>query len=522
MRKRSSLSAFLIGILSFLAGTPVAWAASCPDGKGGNVPCYPLQYHGGPFLETFSIHPLYYGVWSAAEIAKEQAYLEGLAAYLSGKNAPTFQQPMLRQYGVEKVTVAAAKTASAGGATGTLSQKDVENIIAANQSSGNLEAYGPHRLILLLPGTGFTASGKNSACGDGGGCHNSESTSKFWAVVPKAQELVVVAHEVFESATDPAINNFDGWDEAVDQCDNAPNISLPAFDAPSAGLTFQIPPATDNTNGGACSVTGYTNLGELQDYEVTHDQFLNDYNTLYSQGWRLYILQGYVLSNGGVRYNAVWRPGVLNEKLLLAGSSEQFQSQESTLYAQGWSLYILQSFIIGSGQVLYNAVWRPAPPKDQVKEQVMAGVTLQQFQSSYSALNLENWRLYILQAYVTNSGEVRYNAVVHPGDLAEDDFLEANKVNYESEYATLNPDGWRLYIFQSFPTPGQQLYNGVWRHGTHNEKTLYGATYTTYRDEYNQIYPEGWRLYVLNSYVLPNGEVRYDAVWRQGTVDRPL
>jgi len=106
----------------------------------------------------------------------------------------------------------------------------------------------------------------------------------------------------------------------VDQCDNAPNISLPAFDVPSVGLTFQIPPATDNTIGGSCSVTGYTNLGELQDYEVTHDQFLNDYNTLYSQGWRLYILQGYVLSNGDVRYNAVWRPGVLNETLLLAGS----------------------------------------------------------------------------------------------------------------------------------------------------------------------------------------------------------
>jgi len=152
----------------------------------------------------------------------------------------------------------------------------------------------------------------------------------------------------------------------------------------------------------------------------------------------------------------------------------------------------------------------------------MAGVTLQQFQSSYSALNLENWRLYILQAYVTNSDEVRYNAVVHPGDLAEDDFLEAGKVNYESEYATLNPDGWRLYIFQSFPTPGQQLYNAIWRHGTHNEKTLYGATYTTYRDEYNQIYPEGWRLYVLNSYVSPSGEVLFDAVWRQGTIDRPL
>jgi len=508
---------FLIGVLSIFAGAQPVWAGTCPGGSPS--PC-PLQYHGGPFLETFSIQPLYYGQWTEAEIDAQQTYLTYLAEYMSGKNAPTFQQPMTRQYGVDHVTVAAPKTANrsfvcseSSTPTCTLTLANVLQIIADNQASGNILPFGPHRLIIVFPGLGFSASGGGSVCGNGGGCHGSLSTSEFWAVVPQAQEQVVIAHEVFESAADPAINQFHGWDEAVDQCDSAPNISLPAF-----GKTFQVPPTTDNTNGGACSTTAYTNLGELQDYEVTHDQFLTDYNNLLSQGWRLYILQSYVLSNGDVRYNAVWRPGVQTETLLLGGSSEQFQSQESTLSTQGWNLYILQSYVIASGQVLYNAVWRPG----SLKEQVMPGVTLQQFQSSYATLNLQNWRLYILQAYVTKGGEVLYNVVVHPGDLAEDDFQEADKVAYESEYSTLYSQGRRLYIFQSFPGPSQQLFSAVWRPGTHSEKTLYGATYTDYRNEYNLIYPQGWRLYVLNTYVLANGEVRYDAVWRQGTVDRPL
>ena len=56
MRKIASLSAaFLIGILSVLAPR-LGWATT------------PLQYHGGPFLQTFEIYPLYYGNWAESDI----------------------------------------------------------------------------------------------------------------------------------------------------------------------------------------------------------------------------------------------------------------------------------------------------------------------------------------------------------------------------------------------------------------------------------------------------------------------
>jgi hypothetical protein len=517
MRKvERSSAAFLIATMSVLAGGRAAWAAHCPGPYGTTVVCSPLEYHGGPVLETFEIYPLYYGEWKAAAIDAQQMYVVNLAAYMSGKNAPFFEQPMMRQYGVDHVTVAAAQTAHPNGEPRVLSRDDILDIIEVAQGNGKLPAFGPHRLIVVFPAHGFSLG---SWC-DGGGCHSSQSTSAFWTAIPQDQDQVVIAHEIFEAAADPADDNFQGWDEAVDQCGNAPNISLPSF-----GTTFQIPPATDNTIGGACSTTGYTIITEQQIEGVTYAQFLSAYNTHHSAGWRLYILQSCVLANGDVRYNAVWRPGSadtsdqLNETLSIGETRDQFLNDYNTLYPQGWNLYLLQSYVSSGGAVLYNAVWR----QGTLKEQVFLGRTHSQFVSDFNTLYPQNWRLYILQTYVTAGGDVLYNAVWRPGNLNEADTQQATDAQFAAEYATLAPQGWRLYIFQSYVGPGGQvLHNIVWRPGTHEETVVYGLAYADYQAKYNELYAQGWRLYILNAYVLPGGEVRYDAVWRLGTIDRPL
>jgi hypothetical protein len=524
--------ALLIGILSVLAGGRPSWAAVCP-GSDGTIECGPLQYHGGPFLETFEIYPLYYGTWKESDIDTQQAYVVNLAAYMSGKNAPAFEQPMMKQYGVDHVTVAAAKTASAIAGLGpVLSRDNILTIIEANQDSGKLPKWGPHRLIVVFPGEGLSLD----TCKKGGcGYHSSQSTEAFWAVIPQNAAQVVIAHEVFEASADPADDTFNGWDEAVDQCDNAPNITLPAF-----GKAFQIPPATDNTNGGACSTTGYTSLDEIQVYGWKYYDYLNKYNELFPLGWRLYILQAYVLGDGEVRWNAVWRPaGNTDEKPLFGATLAQVVSEFNTLYGQGWRPYILQSYVLANGEVLYNAVWRrgdyyigdgTGKVGGVIEVQPAFGVTWSQFVSDFNALYQAasnekgpGWRLYILQTYVTASGELLYNAFWRPGDVNEADNQQATYAQFESEYDALYPQGWRLYIFQSYVVPGGQvLHNMVWRPGTHDETAVYGRTYSEYLKKYNELWPNGWRLYVLNTYVLPSGEVRYDAVWRLGTIDRPL
>ena len=444
MRKIASLSAaFLIGILSMLA-PKLGWATTA------------LQYHGGPFLQTFEIYPLYYGNWAESDITTQQTYVVNLAAYLSGENAPASEQPMMKQYGVNQVTVAAAATASPNAKPKALSRSALLSIIHSNQKSGTLPAFGPNTLIVVFPAHGFTVTG----CDGCGGYHASQSTSAFWAVIPEDQEQVVIAHEIFESSADPAVNNFLGWDEAVDQCDTASPINL------SFG---PIPPAIDNTDGGTCSTTGYTSLDEIQVYGWTYADYRAEYNTLFPEGWRLYSLQSYVLSDGNVLYNAVWRPtGNTGEEQLYGVTYAQFRSTYNTLFPEGWRLYILQSYVLPYGYVLYNAVFRPG---DSGETQVY-GWTLTDFQTEYNKLWTEGWRLYILDSYVISDGTVRYNA--------------------------------------------------VWRPATHGEIQVYDWTFADFQTEYNTLWTEGWRLYILNAYVLPGDEVRYDAVWQQGTIDRPL
>ena len=75
LRKTFRPAALLIGMLAALAARP---------GRAAK----PLQYHGGPFLESFEIFPLYYGNWGQTEMLLQQSYLVELAGYMSGVNAP--------------------------------------------------------------------------------------------------------------------------------------------------------------------------------------------------------------------------------------------------------------------------------------------------------------------------------------------------------------------------------------------------------------------------------------------------
>jgi len=374
----------------------------------------------------------------------------------------------------------------------------------------------------------FLASGFILADNPGGAYHSSESTASFWAVVPKDAGVgnpvggpkpvapgplqLVTSHEVFEAASDPAIDNTPGWDEAVDGCPDG----MALYGGSWINLPFGwIAGVHDNTQAGACSTTGYTSLGEYQDYGVTYSQFRSHYDQLWPQGWRLYILNAYV-SSGQVLYNAVWRPaGNIGEIHLLGVTYGTYRARYDQLWPQNWRLYILQSYVL-NGQVYYNTVWRPGNERE-IQDY---GVTYAQYRSHYDQYWQQGWRLYSLQSYVVY-GITLYNAVWKPGISGEIQAYGCTYSQYLSQYDQLWKLGWRLYILDVYVTNNQVLYNAVWRPGTGGEIQVYGWSYADYRRDYDTLWTQGWRLYSLESYVV-NGQVLYNAVWRQGTVDRPL
>jgi hypothetical protein len=552
----------VIGVLSIMACVVPALAVPmCPAGPGeSEIPCVPIQYHGGPFLQGFTIHPVYMGKWSKADIDKQQTFLTHLTEYISGKNAPAGQQPVLKQYGVGSASVAAAvhvdldlepsqyvSTCLAGSigtygghppplpaVAGNLYFCDIPQIIAKNQAAKKIPGYGPETVIMLLPATGFSLD-PTCSCG---GYHSSLSSSSFFGVIapgpdPSDQEpyegaisryQVITSHEVFEASTDPSDNQFNGWDEVADQCNTFVTLDWPG------GVKLQFAAIIDDTANHSCTTTGYTSLDEIQDYGVTYSTYLAEYNTLWNEGYRLYILQSYVLENGEVLYNAVWRPmGDVGEIQQYGVTFDEYHSEYDTLFPEGWRIYILQSYVLPNGQVLYNAVYRPG----NLLETQAYGVTYDEFRSEYNSLypSPGYWRLYILQSYVTPSGEVLYNAVWREPDQHVSGCACSNELqvygwsyaDYRADYNKLWSEGWRLYLLDSYVLAnGTVSYNAVWRPATHGEIQVYDNTYEQYRTEYNKLWSEGWRLYSLTTYVLPGDNVRYDAVFRTGTFDRPL
>ena len=256
LQKRTLSFAIATGLLLLPTGINSAFAG-------------PLVDSGGPVLDHFTIHALYWGKWTKAERDAEQDYLRNLAAYMSGDKAPDGEVPTIRQYGVEKVTLDEHQFTAdtdescdkpikgcgmkhpdlAGPIGGPLLHSSII-YKAQHRSDDPLPGFGPHTLIaVLLPHHYVLTDCKPYKCG--GAYHSSESKTEYWTAIPEDQGQQVIAHEVQEASANPAIDNAPGWPEVADPCDGTPGITLRQLGG------IQIAEIADNTRGGACNPTGY-------------------------------------------------------------------------------------------------------------------------------------------------------------------------------------------------------------------------------------------------------------------------
>ena len=263
MLTKTSFLTAATGLLLLVAGITGAFANPKP-----------LVNHGGPVLDHFRIHVLYWGRWTKAERDAEQKYLRNLADYMSGNQAPDGKVPTISQYGVANVTLDEHQYTAdtdqscdkpkgcgvkhpelAGPIGGPLLHS---SIIwkAQHRSDDPLPGFGRYTLIVvLLPHHYFLTDCKPFKCS--GAYHSSESKTEYWAVIPADQAQAVIGHEVQEASANPADDNARGWDEVSDPCDATPVITLTKLGG------IQIPQIADNTRGGACNPTGYISKPSL-------------------------------------------------------------------------------------------------------------------------------------------------------------------------------------------------------------------------------------------------------------------
>lgn len=230
--------------------------------------------------------------------------------------------------------------------------------------------------------------------------------------------------------------------------------------------------------------------GEIQLYGWTTDALRTRYDELWREGWRLKLLNSFVLE-GEVRYAAVFKPGQEGEIQIFDVPFQNFKAKYDELWSQGWRLKQISPYVLNN-QVRYTAVWEPSA-EDEIQ---LYEVTTEALRSRYDQLWREGWRLKLLSPYVLN-GEVRYVAVFKPSQEGEIQVYDWSYNDYRAEYDRLWEQGWRLKLLSPYAINNQVFYTAVWRPGTEGEIQVYGWHYEDYRAEYDKLWEHGWRLKVL-------------------------
>ncbi len=161
---------------------------------------------------------------------------------------------------------------------------------------------------------------------------------------------------------------------------------------------------------------------EYQLYGATFQEYKKRYEELYPKEWRIHISQSYVLNNR-VLYNAVWRPCAnLPEHQIDGVAYKTYRKTYDELWPQGWRLHLLQSYVLNN-QVLYNAVWRLGSSSESHSPEIQVyGWKYKDYRKKYDELWNQGLRRQMLD---TNDDEAE----------KQDDELEVTEATVPTEVA---------------------------------------------------------------------------------------
>ena len=187
------------------------------------------------------------------------------------------------------------------------------------------------------------------------------------------------------------------------------------------------------------------NIEEIQVYDYRYADFKAEYDKLWKDGWRIHLLSNYVL-NGQVYYTAVWRKlGNVGEMQYYSLHFDDYKSKNEELSKDGWRIHILNNYVL-NGTVLYTAVWRNT---GGAQTQVW-GWKYADFRAKYEELWKDGWRLHVLSNYVVNS-VVHYTAVWNkPDDKDEVQVYSYEYEDFRAKDETLRSQGYRLSIVNTY------------------------------------------------------------------------
>jgi C1A family cysteine protease len=237
-----------------------------------------------------------------------------------------------------------------------------------------------------------------------------------------------------------------------------------------------------------------SNADELQVHGWEYKDYRARYDELWTQGYRLHQLENKV-EDGKVLYSAVWRKsGNIAEKQLYTSSYDDYRAKYDELWKDGWRLHILNAYVV-DGAVKYTAVWRKS---GNIAEQQVYGWSYDDYRAKYDELWKDGWRLHILDNYVKD-GAVKYTAVWRKTGGGEIQVYGKKYADYRAKYDELWKDGWRLAILDNYTQGGVVKYTAVFKKTGGGEIQVYGWDYDGFRAKDAELRKDGWRLAIINA-----------------------
>lgn len=213
------------------------------------------------------------------------------------------------------------------------------------------------------------------------------------------------------------------------------------------------------------------------------------------KGYRIETLDIEV-DDGKPQYSVVWNEvGDVAEKRVFGVGEKDCLTQYEALHKAGWRVHLLEPYVIG-GTVKYSAVFRKAP---KVEEQQALSLAPKAYATKNAAMRKDGWHLHVLEPRVVGKA-LEYTAVWRKGEVDQQELYDASVKEYRAKDAELRAKGWRLFRLESYTQAGELRHAAIWQQGGPAEKTIEGLTYAELRKQDAALRKDGWSLAIVDGY----------------------
>jgi len=213
------------------------------------------------------------------------------------------------------------------------------------------------------------------------------------------------------------------------------------------------------------------------------------------KGYRIETLD-IVVEGGKAQYSVVWHKlGDIAEKRAFGLGESDYLAKYEELEKAGWRVHLLEPYVVG-GVVKYSAVFRK---ESKVEEKQVLGLGSAEFEKHNAALRGDGWHVHLVEPRMVGK-TLEYAAVWRKGKVDQQELYDASPKAYRSKDAELRAKGWRLFRLESYTVGGKLRYAAIWQQGGAKEKQSDGLTYAELRKKDAELRKDGWSLTMVDGY----------------------